>query len=192
MAITGWHAFLTAFSRELLRDSGIRASVPSEVLASGWLGYPGASEEEIAQAEARLGIRFPPSYRAFLLKTNGWRHTGAFIHELYPVEKVRWFREHNRGWITAYNIGFGSRLPDDEYFVYGRHQDPARFRPEYLKSALEISATGDSCIYLLNPQVVFEDGEWEAWFFANWLPGAARHRSFAELMEEERQNFLHL
>jgi hypothetical protein len=40
--------------------------------------------------------------------------------------------------------------------------------------------------------VVFADGEWEAWFFANWLPGASRYRSFAEMMEAERQNFLDL
>src|SRR5262249_28866812 len=33
---------------------------------------------------------------------------------------------------------------------------------------------------LLNPMVVWPDGEWEAWFFANWLPGAARYPSFAD------------
>ena len=36
---------------------------------------------------------------------------------------------------------------------------------------------------------VTHDGEWEAWFFANWLPGATRFRSFAELMEAEYQSF---
>ncbi len=49
-----------------------------------------------------------------------------------------------------------------------------------------------SAIYLLNPQVVTEEGEWEAWFFANWLPGAARYRSFQEMMEAEYQDFLAL
>jgi hypothetical protein len=192
MAIIDWSTFLRAFSRDLLGDPAIRSSAPPEVLASGWMGYPGAAEEVITRSEARLGIRFPPSYRAFLRTTNGWRHTGPFIDELYPVEKVRWFREQNRDWIAAYNTGTGRRLPGKEYFVYGKDQDSARFRPEYLKSALEISAIGDSCIYLLNPQVVFADGEWEAWFFANWLPGASRYRSFAEMMEAERQSFLQL
>ena len=63
---------------------------------------------------------------------------------------------------------------------------------EYLQTALEISDVGDAGIYLLNPQVVTEEGEWETWFFANWLPGATRYRSFQELMEAEYQNFLTL
>jgi hypothetical protein len=39
---------------------------------------------------------------------------------------------------------------------------------------------------------VAKDGEWEAWFFANWLPGATRYRSFQGMMEPEYQNFLAL
>ena len=64
-----------------------------------------------------------------------------------------------------------------------------RFRIEYLESAVEVSDIGDSAIFLLNPQVVTPDGEWEAWFFANWLPGASRYRSFGELMETEYHSF---
>jgi proline dehydrogenase len=33
--------------------------------------------------------------------------------------------------------------------------------------------------------VVWPDGEWETWFFANWLPGATRYRSFADWMQHE-------
>ena len=76
--------------------------------------------------------------------------------------------------------------------MYGQEQDPITLRVEYLQTALQISDVGDSSIYLLNPQVVTEEGEWEAWFFANWLPGAARYRSFQELMKEEYRNFLAL
>src|SRR5262249_43841856 len=36
-------------------------------------------------------------------------------------------------------------------------------------------------------KVVTPDGEWETWFFANWLPGAVRYRSFAEWLEDERE-----
>jgi hypothetical protein len=50
---------------------------------------------------------------------------------------------------------------------------------------LEISDTGDAAILLLNPEVVSDEGEWEAWFFASWLPGAGRFRSFEELMRFE-------
>jgi hypothetical protein len=61
-----------------------------------------------------------------------------------------------------------------------------------LRTALEISDWGDSAICLLNPQVVTPEGDWEAWFFANWLPGANRYRSFWELMQAEYAGFLEL
>lgn len=44
---------------------------------------------------------------------------------------------------------------------------------------------GDAAIYVLNPQIVTPEGEWEAWLFADWLPGAARYRSFQDLMQAE-------
>lgn len=47
-------------------------------------------------------------------------------------------------------------------------------RPSYLKTALAISKDGDSSIYLLIPEVQDTNGEWEAWHFANWMPGAER------------------
>ena len=99
----------------------------------------------------------------------------------------------NAEWIEAYVDPIGGlgdlSLTDEEYLVYGETQDSVRFRVEYLESALEVSDIGDSAIFLLNPKVVTPDGEWEAWFFGNWLPGANRYRSFAELMEAEYQSF---
>lgn len=67
-------------------------------------------------------------------------------------------------------------------------------RTEYLPSLLDISPLGDydSAIYLLNPRVVTAEGEWEAWFLATWLPGAARYRSFWDMMQAEHQRFLDL
>ena len=61
-------------------------------------------------------------------------------------------------------------------------------RNEYLRHTLEVSGEGDG-IYLLNPKVITADGEWEAWFFATWLPGARRYRSFWELMQDEYRQF---
>ena len=45
-------------------------------------------------------------------------------------------------------------------------------------------------IYVLNPLVVAPDGEWEAWRFANWIPGAERFPSFELLMRAEHALFL--
>jgi hypothetical protein len=36
---------------------------------------------------------------------------------------------------------------------------------------------------LLNPKVIDENGEWEAWEFGNKIPGAYRYRSFWEMMQ---------
>ena len=192
MTILNWRPFLETWSRELI-EAGAYPDLPPEVVESGWLGFPGATEEQLNVVEARVGVRLPPSYREFLTVSNGWRQTGNSIWRIWSTEEVDWFRVRNAEWIDAYVNPFGGLdappLTDEEYLVYDDTQDPVRFRVEYLESALEISETGDSAIYLLNPNVVTPDGEWEAWLFANWLPGANRHRSFAELIEAEYQSF---
>jgi len=148
----------------------------------------GASVEQLALAEKRLGVSLPPSYRTFLEATNGCLTGGDFIYEMWPVETIDWFMKLEPQWVEAYT---GPGLPDeptvsdDKYFVYGPKQDPAYLPVEYLTTALQISPTGDNAVYLLNPRVVSEAGEWEAWFFANWLPGATRYHSFLDMMLDE-------
>jgi hypothetical protein len=163
------------------------AKLEPAVLASGSLGFPGASEAEIQAAEARLGITLPPSYRSFLLVSNGWRTTEALWSRLASVAEIDWFRRNHQTVIDAFLGPFrsgGLNVPDDQYFVYGDRQDPAHLRPEYLSTALLVSADAvDSETILLNPRIVSPDGEWEAWFFAHWLPGAVRYQSFWHLIE---------
>jgi hypothetical protein len=147
----------------------------------------GATGEELERTEERLGVRLPPSYKAFLTATNGCMTGGRFIYELWDVGSIEWFDKLNRQWVEAYAGTEPLAEPtvtDSKYFIYGAGQDAAYLRVEYLSSALQISPEGDSAVYLLNPRVV-TDGEWEAWFFANWLPGATRYRSFAEMMVDE-------
>ncbi len=185
MAEFDWHAFLTEWSKELIATEDIAADLPPEVKASGWLGFPGASEEEIARAETRLGQKLPPSYRAFLKASNGWRNPGLFVDMLWPVEKIDWFRVYNEEWINIWVLEGAAdaaanprRAPDPDTDTH------------YLPETLQISEVGDSAVFLLNPLIVGPDGEWQAWFFSNWNPGANRHPSFREMMEAERKNFL--
>ena len=56
------------------------------------------------------------------------------------------------------------------------------------KNSLQISDWENSAIFLLNPQVI-SGGEWEAWFYANWLPGANRYRSFWDMLRMEYELF---
>ncbi|HTV39420.1 MAG TPA: SMI1/KNR4 family protein [Candidatus Sulfotelmatobacter sp.] len=184
-----WKIFLAEYNRELLSYEEVVEILPKEIINAGWLRYSGASEDKIEATETRLAIRLPPAYRAFLKASNGWRFSSISISDLWPAQKLTWFREHNQDWIDAY-VGSSEELPplsDKEYFVYGAKQDCVRFRPEYLETALQIAEVRDSAVILLNPKVVTAEGEWETWLFANWLPGAVRYRTFADWFTEERK-----
>lgn len=192
MANLDWHSFLPHWSATVLRSAELAVSLPQEVVTSKWLGYSGATEDEILQAEARLGVSLPPSYRTFLTVSNGWRSVGGFLHNLWPCEKVEWFSKQHQPWIDVYVKGSADLPPvtDEEYFVYGEDQIEGLFRPEYLQTALEISNRENDGIFLLNPHIVTPEGEWEAWFFANWLRGAERYRPFQQMMQVEYEGVI--
>ena len=201
MTLFNWKDLLTEWNQELLADEDIRADLPPEVIAAGWLGYPGATEAQLEQLEERLGTPLPPSYRMFLRFSNGWRDTGHFIPAIWSTEEVEWFAVRNQeaidGWLEGerYEGREPDPVPDDDYLQYGEDgADELTFRSEYLQTTLEISdrERAGTAVYLLNPQIVTPEGEWEAWFFAHWIPGASRFRSFWELMQHEHQGFLRL
>ncbi len=180
-----WQALLNEFSQTLI-SSQARTLTP-ENSASQWLGNSGATEAEIRAAETRLGVQFPPSYRAFLEVSNGWPRSDWTEMQLWSTTEINWFSQQNQGWIEAWRPYEEKRptITDDEYFVYGAAQDCVNLRREYLQTALEISSdSGDGDIFLLIPDVIFPDGEWEAWHFGNKLPGAYRYQSFYNLMQE--------
>jgi hypothetical protein len=185
MAEFSWRLFLDQFSRDLLANERIRATLPPDVVASEWLGFSPATDAEIAALEQRLNHRLPPSYRSFLEVTNGWRCTGPFIQKLWSAADVAWLSQRRQKDIIDpwLNESETYAISDQEYLVYGDAQDTVNLRPQYLPTALEISDYGDAAIYLLNPQILDADGEWEAWMLASWLPGAARYRSFRELLQ---------
>lgn len=193
-----WSGFLEAWSHDVLTMLR-EATVPLEeeeraVLIRGTLGSPGATDTELRALELRLGAELPPSYKAFLRASNGWMQVAMDAEDgtIWSTRDVRWFQDQDPDWIDAYTVGFDElpEPPDEAYFVYDASQDPVHLRRSYMKDTLAVSATIDSSIYLLNPRVRSEHGEWEGWFFANWLPGANRYRSFQDLMVAERQRVL--
>ncbi|OUL19436.1 hypothetical protein BV378_32845 [Nostoc sp. RF31YmG] len=200
MAYFDWEKLLKKFSLKLietdikksgqLRRDGttIKPKLTAELRESGWLGYPAATEEQIINAETRLSIKFPPSYREFLKVSNGWRNADWSDLELWSTDELEWFATRNQDWIDAWSPTYTDvkpTVPDNLYFIYGEEQDCLNLRTEYLQNALEISSdSGDGDIFLLIPDVVFDDGELEAWHFGNKLPGANRYRSFYELMQK--------
>jgi cell wall assembly regulator SMI1 len=156
----------------------------SVVKASEWPGSPGASIDQLTQAEKRLAIHLPPSYRAFLHASNGWTLASPSIPILLPIKEIQWFRKLHREWIQAYQFSESPDLPEAEYFDYA-NSDPVQFYPRHLQHTLCVSDIGDDAVLLLNPMVIWPNGEWETWFFANWLPGAQRFGSFADWFKHE-------
>jgi cell wall assembly regulator SMI1 len=172
---------LMDISREQLVDPNIAADIPDHKIAAGWLGEPGATQGEITLAEQRLGVRLPPSYRAFLAASNGFDDIGPFIYRMYNATEIDWFRVRNQDWIDAYQRG--EDISPEEHLA--NPQDCVRFRSAYLSSCLQISEEGESAVVLLNPEVINGEGEWETWFFANWNPGATRYPSFRAYVDFE-------
>ncbi|WP_053174836.1 SMI1/KNR4 family protein [Nonomuraea sp. SBT364] len=164
---------------------------PPEVTAEEWpdhpqLGpeyglHPPASEAAVGRLEERLGMSLPPSYRSFLLFADGW---GVDEYSLRPVAEVGRLRDLEPWIVECWSADAGWSVPDDLYFVYGKEQDCVHLRVEYLPATLLIGHWDDG-VFLLNPEVMTPDGEWEAWYLAPWLAGADRHRSFWELMKSQ-------
>jgi hypothetical protein len=67
---SAWKTFLMEYNRELLSYEQVVEALSPELIQAGWLGYPGASESEVAATETRLTVSLPPSYRAFLKVSN--------------------------------------------------------------------------------------------------------------------------
>jgi hypothetical protein len=182
-----WERLLAQWSEEITLYSDAEDDRVLEVPGTGPLPAVGATEDEIAASEAHLGVTFPPSYRQFLQVSNGWQ---AASRRLRPVTEVQWFAaeapEIINAWVRA---GVDDTISDEEYLVYGdRANQP--LRAEYLQTALAIGDY-DEGTYLLNPQTCTPEGEWEAWFFAHWVPGADRYRSFWDLMAAEHEHYLY-
>lgn len=165
-----WRALLAELSALAIADPLIRPRLTAEQVERRWLGEPPASEAAIAATEARLGIRLPASYRAFLRVSNGWHHPSSFVGLVSPVEGLAPFVAENRDWAVVY-ADIGDHV--------GRH----------VLTTLQLSRFdhegGDDAVMLLAPAALSLAGEMEAWFFANWVPGANVYPSFWHLMVAE-------
>ncbi|MEO0840990.1 MAG: SMI1/KNR4 family protein [Cyanobacteria bacterium J06636_27] len=188
-----WNSFLRVFSRDLLErlEDDEFTNLAPEIISTKWLGYPGLIQDEIISLENSLETVLPNSYRNFLAASNGWKMLDIEDTKLWSKQQVGWLASKNQELIndwTEFTSEDDSDIPDEEYFVYGEEQDSTSLRNEYLQTALEIGNDGDGGVILLNPQIKFEE-EWEAWFFASWLPGAERYKSFQNLIQE-KYNYL--
>jgi hypothetical protein len=183
-----WESLLRELSEILISEddwSGSENSPSPEMITTGWLGNPGATEEQILDAESRLRTQFPASYREFLKVTNGWNFMGSSELQFWSTDEIEWFYVRNQHFVDHRPPYSDQRpsVPDEEYFVYDVDLQRGT-RYEYLRSALEISSdSGNGAIHLLIPDVITPEGEWESWLLSAKLPGAYRQKSFYEMME---------
>lgn len=182
-----WSAWLSQWNAILLKrldrsnlpyySSDVRQAIKAKVL-----GSPPASEPDLQALETRLGVQLPPSYRAFLLTSNGFLQPGMVVPRLFTCQEVDWFRviEHERfdfwlSWRTKDRLR--NRQIDDDTGLFLND----------VESMLVISQQEESgsARYFLNSARVGADGEWEAYSYAHWRPGALRFASFWDLMQRE-------
>ena len=183
---TKWRDLLQQISDLAIADPQIRPELTEEQVAKRWLGELPATESQIAQAEKRLGVRLPPSYRAFLKVSNGWNYPNSFVVRLASTEQIGWTRQVTPDMVEGFEKGkelarqqFGSVSlePDDD-----------------LSDTLMISVPDekdDAAFFMLNPRKIAEN-EMQAWFFSHWNPGATEYPSFWHLMVGERNSLRYL
>ncbi len=182
-----WAPFLTQWSTQILQ-SDLATTVDPPPEKKDWLGFSPASRAQIDQIEQRLGLSLPPSYTSFLRTTNGFLRPTRFVGRILPADEVTWLTTHNQPLIDIYSTT-NSDLSDADYFDYANNA--AHIRSAHIEHFVQITDDGDG-LYLLNPEVVTADGEWEALLFANWLPGFRRYPSFGHLMIDQYKSFAEL
>jgi hypothetical protein len=155
-----WPTLVSRLNERWLNDDDFLLELPDDVIKQGWLGHPPASPAQIDTAEVRLGVRLPPSYREFLAASNGWQQVAQEAGKLLPVESIDWFADDHQEWIDAY--------ADAE-----EHTG--------LRRAILLS-DGTEAVILLATEIPGAPDECQAWYFANWIPGAMTFPSFKHLM----------
>ncbi|WP_433323638.1 SMI1/KNR4 family protein [Spirillospora sp. CA-294931] len=160
-----WRPFLKRWSQDWIaaHDPERDRPLDEDVVRNEWLGFSPATSAQVAEAEARLGLTLPPSFRDFLLTTDGWRDAGNFVYRLAGTAEIGYLRDMDSMWN-----------------VYADADDD--LGPDF-NAVVQISLEGDACVLFLDPGDMGGDGEWAAYRLASWSGmGPERHASFHDLM----------
>ncbi|MGI5216739.1 SMI1/KNR4 family protein [Nocardia sp. CA-290969] len=168
-----WRPWLELWSEERI-TAGDPGELDPEVVRQRWLGYGPAAEADVAAVEERLGLRLPPSYRSFLLTTDGWRHAGEFVGQLRDTTNLGWLRDLEPFWESWADL-----VTDAPVDAPGNP----------FSRGLLISLHTDAGILFLDPADRDENGEWAAYSVFSWAESPQRYPSFTALMESLYQGF---
>ncbi|GGP96686.1 cell wall assembly protein [Streptomyces pseudogriseolus] len=137
-----------------------------------------ASEAEVADAERRLGVRLPPSYREFLLAGNGWRLRDDSIYQLGAAHEIGWFGDPF-GLTPMYRESLDERSTEQEVLLAGMWE-----------RALQLETGSDMSYVLLDPGDTDEDGEWALYVHKGWSGEyPTRYPSFRAYMQRRYESF---
>jgi hypothetical protein len=174
-AAEDWSGYLVEYGEVYVRTANedVRSRLTVDQIDSHWLGAEPADEQTLSATEQRLGLRFPPSLRAFLTVTDGWYGVGGWAHEVGPCAEIGWLR----------NTCMGTDLIE----VYAEAEEEDGESSELLalfRRALAIAGGED--LWLLDPTRIHPDGEWTAYVFAPKYGDAQEYPSFAELFHASK------
>ncbi|HEY0543401.1 MAG TPA: SMI1/KNR4 family protein [Actinoallomurus sp.] len=172
-----WKPWLSRWSEEWIRSAD-PAEVDPEVLRDQWLGFAPATEEAVAAAEARIGMPLPPSFREFLLTTDGWRDAGCFVLRMRDTSNLGWLRDIDPFWTEM------EEMFEDEEDAEGEEARGLGEGNRFGRGLL-ISLEADAGALFLDPGDVDDSGEWAAYSHFSWkAEPPTRFASFTALMED--------
>ncbi|MFI8201395.1 SMI1/KNR4 family protein [Streptomyces sp. NPDC085937] len=175
-----WGTFLRRWQDEWVpsEDEAMELAEGETTLADLTLAAPPASEAEVADAERRLGTRLPPSYREFLLASNGWSLRDDSIHQLGAAHEIGWFGDPF-GMTPMYRESLDERATEQEVLLAGMWE-----------RALQLETDSDMSYALLDPGDTDDDGEWALYVYKGWSGEyPTRYPSFRAYMRRRYESF---
>ncbi len=175
-----WGTFLRRWQDEWVpsEDEAEELAEGDLTLADLALASPPASEAEVADAERRLGTRLPPSYRGFLLASNGWSLRDDSIHQLGAAHEIGWFGDPF-GMTPMYQESLDERATEQQVLLAGMWE-----------RALQLETDSDMSYALLDPGDTDEDGEWALYVYHGWSGEyPTRYPSFRAYMQRRYESF---
>jgi cell wall assembly regulator SMI1 len=133
---------------EVIQEMVDNDVIDNETINKRWLGFPAASASDIEEKERELGIELPPSYKDFLMVSNGFRFVSPFLDNLLSLEKVNWAQKTEEQWWFNMLEESSIEISDKEYFTYDSDEH-LPWRGEYFRQSLKVSEWYDGmCVFL--------------------------------------------
>lgn len=150
----------------------------NEQIKNKWIGKKPATENEIKEAENRLGIKLPNDYVNFLRITNGFLTCSKSIEPSFEdINKIDFYKNFKFNAISQWK----SNCFDNEILEV----------VSSLERAIMIAGFDEEQQFLIIPPKT-PDQKWKYWKFAFWIPGEEEYddlvdyfNTLVEFLDEE-------